>query len=546
MADNNYNVIDPRTVVIPKTPGILVSPIPTDSNLTPTTPPNGPNAVTPLSNRMVTAPVINPTLPTYKDPSKMSPSEMPFTKRMSDLVPYNPPNVPWWKNLLYGIAGGFAGAAGHPEMGLKINPTNRYNEQWQNRIATLTPLYRQEQEGLIHQNQLSYDTANMQNNIARENAILEGQANTSNARTQHNLEQEQEARQREIDKAKDYESLASYREKTLKQKEESAKQKAANPPKTTLEKNYEAAENLIQQYQKDHPGASRKDAMSYYQELGTMTSLYNNPLASGQAAGARAQADLNVKSSPEYLELQRKLEQQKLDTQQQAKQEFIKPILDQFNSLSQDPTSGKQTQSEFVAALPPSIKAELYKSPDFQAPFSLSKEGQQQLSIGRAALNHVTSVEQLLQDPDIQRNLGALSGRITLAKQYIGGDPYDKNGKFTGTIDPIVVNMSGVDPNSKEQRFLTDVSNLLNWEVKNIAGNRPAHQLFDRLQKNAPSTVKGIFSNIGSLQGIKDGIINAMDGFLGKVHTSASDQINSNGEKKKPSEIYKRVEVNKP
>ena len=200
-------------------------------------------------------------------------------------------------------------------------------------------------------------------------------------------------------------------------------------------------------------------------------------------------------------------------SKEEAKQSILKPVLDSYNA--------SPMKAEYFAALPPSLKASLYTHPGFQPPKALTPQARQQLDIGRTALNHVTSVEELLKDPDIQSNLGALSGRITLAKQYIGGDPFQKGtDKFVGGVDPIEVDMQNT--NAKEQRFLTDVSNLLNWEVKNIAGNRPAHQLFERLQTNAPKTVKGYFSNIGALQGIRDGIVNAMDGFSGIVHPSTN------------------------
>jgi hypothetical protein len=290
----------------------------------------------------------------------------------------------------------------------------------------------------------------------------------------------------------------------------------------------------IKEVQSKIPGMSDADALTYIETRIGAASSYNPT-----NAGIRTQVNEDVKNSPANVaaEVSRTaaLEKAKLDAAETAKQEFVAPIIEQLNSLGDDPTKGI-IRSESFGSLPKATQEIILRNPGFKIPNPISSKAPEQFAIGRAALNHVTSVEELLKDPEIKQNLGALSGRISLAKQFIGGDPYggkDSNEWKAGNVDPIQIDMQGLDPNSKMARFLTDVSNLLNWEVKNIAGNRPAHQLFDRLQKNAPSVVAGEFTNLGRLQGVKDGIVNAMKGFAG---------ITTSTEKKKSfSEMLEEV-----
>ena len=161
-------------------------------------PPNGPNAQQIMPHQAVANPIQAATISPVQNIN-----QQPFHQQQASLAEQAPnPDDPkfhhkWWANTLNAIAGGLAGAAGHPELGMQLHnqPYTNALEAWKNKIAGISPLIKSEDEQprLESSRNISQARLNQGADVA----------NVGNAiKVQGINEKSESSRQREIDKQK--------------------------------------------------------------------------------------------------------------------------------------------------------------------------------------------------------------------------------------------------------------------------------------------------------------------------------------------------------
>lgn len=136
-------------------------------------------------------------------------------------------------------------------------------------------------------------------------------------------------------------------------------------------------------------------------------------------------------------------------------------------------------------------------------------------SNARTTLNHAKSLRQMLQDPQIQANLGPILGRIQSAEGQIGGAP-------SGNVDP-----------QKEQAFLSLLTQNMLWEARNLGGSRPAWQLVQMIKTTSPKSSQVVERFLGALDAEEKSATNRMEGIINTGQpgqTSGSFKIIKKGE----------------
>lgn len=111
-------------------------------------------------------------------------------------------------------------------------------------------------------------------------------------------------------------------------------------------------------------------------------------------------------------------------------------------------------------------------------------------------LGHAKQLREIIQDPQIQANLGPILGRIQDVEGNWGGNP-------TGLVDP-----------EKEQMLLSYIKMNMLREARLLGGNRPAWQVINMLKTSSPSA-KQVYSRfLGALDAEEAGAQRTMEGIL--------------------------------
>lgn len=134
---------------------------------------------------------------------------------------------------------------------------------------------------------------------------------------------------------------------------------------------------------------------------------------------------------------------------------------------------------------------------------NLITDPQGRISVRNAtgALNQVDNVRSMLATPFIRDNIGAIAGRIKEGESALGGDTIGKT----------------PEERTAEQRFLSDLNQLLVWETRTAAGGtRPAHQLFALMKQTSPRASMGPDQIEGALQAVEDNANTAISAAFGK------------------------------
>jgi len=112
-------------------------------------------------------------------------------------------------------------------------------------------------------------------------------------------------------------------------------------------------------------------------------------------------------------------------------------------------------------------------------------------------LQHAKTLRELIDDPQIQANLGPILGRIQDFEGNWGGNP-------TGLVDP-----------EKEQELLSFIKMNMLREARLLGGNRPAWQVIQLLRTSSPSAKQIYQRFLGALDAEERGAQNTMEGILG-------------------------------
>ncbi len=140
------------------------------------------------------------------------------------------------------------------------------------------------------------------------------------------------------------------------------------------------------------------------------------------------------------------------------------------------------------------------------------------------SLQHVQQVREMLQDPDIQKVLGPIEGRIQKGEQLVGMD------------------IPGATPEQtqKIQKFLTSVNYLFFREGRPLFGGRPPEKLMQELKATSPSPQMAPSRFAGALDAVEQGAniaINARKNWIYGANGQIPSQRNAGGAQQKIAPI---------
>ena len=468
----------------------------------------------------------------------------PYTQQYVQQILPNAPNPNDYqpKHKVIGtILAGLAGAGGYTKAGQewRQGPYNRALEAWQNRIKSFGPLIQNEAK-----------IPSLQAGVNRENAQLGQKADIANMTNQQRTQHEAEvanARRQELERklAQDAINNDLNRQKVANALK-ALQIKQNNPQSSTIEKNLAGSRRSIDAEMAANPGITREQAINNIERDLAPTSIYTNPIAAGLTAGAKTTAELQAKSSPEGISAQNKIDTEKtrlysnnLQARINTEKSLLTPAAEAINNAPTDPMN-PNNRIQMLSRYPTSTQAKLIENGMIQPTRVLKPDEIRRIGNATNTFNHITGIESLLEDPNIKPNelFGPLKGRITRAKHYIGMDLTKATPEEVAKNGPIFnVDSSGLSESDPAYRLLTNFNNLLIWEVNNAAGNRPAHQLFDRLQQYSARPEEGVRAIKGTLSGIRDNVYNTVSTYYGvnpaTIKGSAQSTTSPDNNKKK-------------
>jgi len=452
------------------------------------------------------APVINQ-LPYHQQYANAAPPLNPYPER----VDYKPSLT----RKIAGVAAGFLGGlGGHPEFGAQIvnQPYDRALADWQNRVNVISPLIKSEDEQAKLGNAVNIAQGRLEGarNVSQGN--LQGRIDLGNLKLGEFQQGEQRRNMADSEKARHNREV-----------EATAAKKASQEKEDPLTRRLKAFDDNVKAYMLANPGVSLDEAEKQVGIKIANAYTGNAPAAvakeqalmaprvetAGKVAEASTTGKLKGESSDEALIARHKIDMQKAMDKWDAEQEFKNQLSGELIQNLQNTPPEKQ--QDFIKNLSPKTREALLSLPQQQLDLSkMVTNPQAKVSIQNAqtSIGHINNVMGYLKDPEIQANVGPLVGRLSLLKSKTG-KPQD---------DYWNVDLTSLS--QKEQAYLTSLQQLLNWEVKNVSGNRPAAQVFDRLKATSANPYMNVQQQKGALEGIYKSVNVVINSALGKTDQS--------------------------
>lgn len=159
------------------------------------------------------------------------------------------------------------------------------------------------------------------------------------------------------------------------------------------------------------------------------------------------------------------------------------------------------------AALRTSVQQQFTKDTGLPFPKPLAGGAVDQERAARNAMSAIKEINEDLQDPEIQKRVGTILGRLGNAEQTVGG----------------AVGLTP-DQEAKAQRLRTNMRYMVFQEGKALLGGRLPQKLMDELQSSSPNTKMDAGTLRGAMSGVQDGALRALDTadqqrFGGKMRT---------------------------
>lgn len=135
-------------------------------------------------------------------------------------------------------------------------------------------------------------------------------------------------------------------------------------------------------------------------------------------------------------------------------------------------------------------------------PRKLNSEEEKIRVTAGTAIGHADIIIDMLKDPDLQKSVGPIQGRLAQLAQAIGGKP----GDAVANINSLDVT-KGLNPASKEAKFLDLLKYLVLFEASSTSGTRPSWQLIKEL-KETQGAKFNLSRAIGNLEAAKTSAAN--------------------------------------
>jgi Transglycosylase SLT domain len=225
----------------------------------------------------------------------------------------------------------------------------------------------------------------------------------------------------------------------------------------------------------------------------------------GAESKARAQAELDVKSSPEGLAEQAKIDAQKQQEKGKLTSNEEREAQNAFNTIINDPnpeiayTSVTRGKSSKVKA---AIDA---KFADRPLPRNVSAANEARGVSAQTTIKNINRIEELAEDPEISPNLGPVLGRIGKGYEAIGSS------RLSSTVSPGQTE----SPAEKEQELLSLIKQTGAIEVAALTSGRGGSRFLEYLSganpdiKQDPERFKGA---IRSLRTSESNVLNTIYG----------------------------------
>ncbi len=136
-------------------------------------------------------------------------------------------------------------------------------------------------------------------------------------------------------------------------------------------------------------------------------------------------------------------------------------------------------------------------------PRELPSPDQQKEDASKLTLNHIAGMRELLQNPVIQKRMGAFRGRV-------------------GDLEQILGDTAGLSDADKQaiQAFRTRIPYLFSQEARSVLGGRPPQKFMEDLKAASPSMKMGLPFFMGALDSMEA---------MGKLNVLTAEQIRNGG-----------------
>lgn len=394
------------------------------------------------------------------------------------------------RNVLNAIAGGLAGAAGGPQVGMETGAAlrdykyNRAMQDYKNKLALAEAQQKAEQQ--------TFEQAIKPYQVAAPLYTAESLAERRAAQTRQTdigLGIKRELAQtaaRKVDvQAAGQQSQAEHRkaiEKYMQAKLDNPKLDDAQymfnlPP--------DEQEAFKKMYQSLHPNQTMDPRTKAYQtamgRLGAQSSPEGLAAAENIARvqGVGRQAALGTIATPAQQELADQLTAQ----------------------LVKDPDNYKAILD--VAGTNLAVREHALSSylKGDDLPKQMSTTERTAATNSRTVLSHIENIKSLISDPEVQADLGAIKGRMMKAINAIGTDVLKKGPEGSGVGD--IIQRYGATKSAKEEQLLNLLAYLVTFEASSTSGTRPSWQLIHYLNTYSPRPEEDIAHFVGSIKGVE-------------------------------------------
>jgi hypothetical protein len=153
---------------------------------------------------------------------------------------------------------------------------------------------------------------------------------------------------------------------------------------------------------------------------------------------------------------------------------------------------------------------------DVKIPKVLTPKLQETVTSAKTAINHANTIRDLIKDPDMQKALGPIAGRLTEGGNIVGKSVYN-----TGPAA------------QKEAQLLGMLRYLITFEASSTSGTRPSWQLIQFLKGTSP----GMRMDDSKFQGALDAVITSAGNRLAGIYSPTS----SGKAEDKPKLLFEEV-----